>query len=57
MFFFIFFYGFLYFRYAPECVNFGTFSHQSDVWSFGVLIWEMFSFGKQPFERMTGQVS
>ncbi len=36
--------------YAPECVNFGTFSSQSDVWSFGVLIWEMYSFGKQPFE-------
>ena len=35
--------------YAPECVNYGTFTHASDVWSFGVLLWEMFSFGEQPY--------
>ena len=40
--------------YAPESVNYGTFSHASDVWSFGVLLWEMYTFGDQPYDGMTG---
>ena len=45
---------FMHFRYAPECVNYGHFSHASDVWSFGVTLWEMFTFGEPPYGDMKG---
>nr|XP_023011700.1 tyrosine-protein kinase shark [Leptinotarsa decemlineata] len=40
--------------YAPESYNYGQFSHKSDVWSFGVTIWEMYAFGTLPYEDMKG---
>lgn len=40
--------------YAPESYNYGQFSHKSDVWSFGVTIWEMYSFGKSPYGDKKG---
>ncbi|NWS28857.1 KSYK kinase, partial [Polioptila caerulea] len=40
--------------YAPECMNFYKFSSKSDVWSFGVLMWEAFSYGQKPYKGMKG---
>uniref|UniRef100_A0A6I8SWK5 Tyrosine-protein kinase n=1 Tax=Xenopus tropicalis TaxID=8364 RepID=A0A6I8SWK5_XENTR len=38
---------------APEVFRFGLYSSRSDVWSFGVLVWEVFSEGKIPFEHLS----
>ncbi|KAI7793941.1 tyrosine-protein kinase TXK isoform X1 [Triplophysa rosa] len=35
----------------PEVLHFNKYSSKSDVWSFGVLMWEVFSEGKIPFEN------
>ncbi|XP_072227529.1 tyrosine-protein kinase SYK [Leuresthes tenuis] len=40
--------------YAPECINYFKFSCKSDVWSFGVLMWEAFSYGQKPYKGMKG---
>uniref|UniRef100_A0A8D3CMD1 Tyrosine-protein kinase n=1 Tax=Scophthalmus maximus TaxID=52904 RepID=A0A8D3CMD1_SCOMX len=39
---------------APEAINFGTFSIKSDVWSFGILLTEMVTYGRIPYPG-TGQ--
>ncbi|XP_020558080.2 tyrosine-protein kinase ZAP-70 isoform X2 [Oryzias latipes] len=40
--------------YAPECINFHKFSSKSDVWSFGVTMWEAFTYGGKPYKKMKG---
>ncbi|KZS05363.1 Uncharacterized protein APZ42_031468 [Daphnia magna] len=32
----------------PESITYRKFTSESDVWSFGVVLWEIFLFGKQP---------
>lgn len=41
--------------YAPECVYFWKFDSKSDVWSYGVTMWEATSYGDRPYKRMKGQ--
>ncbi|XP_007528694.1 tyrosine-protein kinase ITK/TSK [Erinaceus europaeus] len=36
---------------SPEVFSFSRYSSKSDVWSFGVLMWEVFSEGKIPYEN------
>lgn len=35
----------------PEVLLYCKFSSKSDIWAFGVLMWEIYTLGKMPFER------
>jgi len=37
---------------APEAIKSKIYSTQSDVWSFGILLWEIYSFGRNPYPRV-----
>lgn len=39
---------------APECIHYSKFTSASDVWAYGVTLWEMFSYGFQPWAAFTG---
>ena len=40
---------------APESVMYGKFTIATDVWSFGVVMWEVFTYGQQPYVGMTNE--
>ncbi|KAL4631630.1 tyrosine-protein kinase BTK [Arapaima gigas] len=37
----------------PEVLLYCKFSSKSDVWAFGVLMWEIYTLGKMPYERLS----
>ena len=41
---------------SPEAVVYGRFSIEGDVWSFGILMWEVFSFAIQPYYGISNEV-
>ena len=34
---------------SPESMKYGRFTTESDIWAFGVVLWEIFSYGRQPY--------
>lgn len=40
---------------SPESVIYGRFTLESDIWSYGVVLWEIYSFGKQPYYGHTNE--
>lgn len=41
--------------FAPECIYFYKFSCKSDVWAFGITLWEGLSYGARPYEGMDSE--
>ncbi|KAM3875637.1 inactive tyrosine-protein kinase transmembrane receptor ROR1 [Diretmus argenteus] len=39
----------------PEAIAYGKFTTDSDIWSFGVVLWEIFSYGLQPYYGFSNQ--
>ena len=39
----------------PEAIMYSTFSTESDIWSFGVVLWEIFSYAMQPYYGMSNE--
>ncbi|CAH1775696.1 unnamed protein product [Owenia fusiformis] len=40
--------------YAPECIYYFKFDSKSDVWSYGVTLWEALSYGAKPYKGKKG---
>ncbi|XP_041435672.1 ephrin type-A receptor 5-like isoform X2 [Xenopus laevis] len=40
---------------APEAIAFRKFTSASDVWSYGIVMWEVIAYGERPYWEMTNQ--
>ena len=39
----------------PESILYGKFTMQTDIWAFGILLWEVFTFGQQPYTGLQNE--
>jgi len=37
----------------PESLLYRTFTVESDIWSYGVVLWEIFTYGRQPWFELS----
>lgn len=40
---------------APEAITYRKFTSASDVWSYGIVMWEVMSYGERPYWDMSNQ--
>uniref|UniRef100_A0A1B6MBK8 Epidermal growth factor receptor n=1 Tax=Graphocephala atropunctata TaxID=36148 RepID=A0A1B6MBK8_9HEMI len=40
---------------ALECIQHRIFTHKSDVWAFGVTVWELLTYGGRPYESVSAR--
>lgn len=40
---------------APEAIAYRKFTSASDVWSYGIVMWEVISYGERPYWEMSNQ--
>ncbi|GAA6108219.1 ephrin type-A receptor 3 isoform X1 [Tachysurus ichikawai] len=40
---------------APEAITYRKFTSASDVWSYGIVLWEVLSYGERPYWEMSNQ--
>nr|CAI5863737.1 unnamed protein product [Callosobruchus analis] len=40
---------------ALECIQHRIFTHKSDVWAFGVTVWELLTFGGRPYDNVAAR--
>lgn len=40
---------------APEAISYRKFSSASDAWSYGIVMWEVMSYGERPYWEMSNQ--
>lgn len=42
---------------APESLHDAVFNTKTDVWAFGIVLWELFSLGQEPYPGMSADYS